>query len=164
MGGLKHRTPSFLLRLLPLAVVVPLILGMSLPEGSGTAFLKGRSASGRTVFNAELQDISGLFEGGSITIDEHVLEFPAEAEGVQHHSIWDPRNGVFTLSYLRPGMDDLLFFRMWAVPGTFKILSGDRNAGAVYEFEALFEGTEPRPDKGHATPSVRLTCRLEYRI
>lgn len=164
MSGMKRPMRAYFLRQLSMLVMVPMLLGMTSPEGSGTAYLTGRSASGRTVFKAELQDIAGMFEGGSISIDEHVLEFPAEGDRVQHHAIWDPQNGVFTLSYLHPGMDDFKFFRMWAIPNSFKVISGDRSAGAVYEFEAVFEGTEPRPDKGHATSSIRLTCRLEYRI
>lgn len=161
---LLGRPLATMLRTLPILAVLPLVLGMTAPLGSGTAFLSGRSASGRTVFKAELQDISGLFEGGSITIDGHTLEFPADLDRVEHHAIWDPKNGVFTLSYQRPGMDDFLFFRLWAIPSTFKIISGDRNVGAVYTFDAVFEGSEPRPGKGHATSSITLTCRLEYRI
>lgn len=153
-----------LMRTLWIIATLPVVLGMTAPMGSGTAFLTGRSASGRTVFNAELQDISGLFEGGSITIDGHTLEFPAEQDRVEHHAIWDPKNGVFTLSYQRPGMEDFLFFRLWAIPSAFKIISGDRNAGVVYTFHAVFEGSEPRPGKGHATPSITLNCQLEYRI
>jgi len=120
MVGLKPQIRACLLQLLPLLVMVPMILGMTSSEGSATAYLTGRSASGRTVFKAELQDISGMFEGGSIAIDDHVVEFTAEGDRAQHHVIWDPQN--------------------------------------------LFEGTEPRPDKGHATSSIRLNCRLEYRI
>jgi hypothetical protein len=36
--------------------------------------------------------------------------------------------------------------------------------GAVYEFEAFLEATEPRPGKGHATSTIRLQCTLTYRI
>lgn len=153
-----------LMRTLWIIAFLPMLLGMTAPMGSGTAFLTGRSASGRTVLIAELQDISGLFEGGSITIDGHTLEFPADLDRVEHHTIWDPKNGVFTLSYQRPGMDDFLFFRLWAIPTTFKIISGDRKAGAEYNFDAVFEGSEPRPGKGHATPTITLSCKLEYHI
>ncbi len=134
--------------------------------GSGTARLTCTSASGRTIFTADLQDIQGLFEGGVLTIDGSLLRFPAEGDGATSAIIWDPANGVFTLSYQRPGDADFLFLRFWAVPSTFKTISDERGsaAGAVYTFDAIIEATEPREAKGHATPAIRLSCRLEYRI
>jgi hypothetical protein len=132
--------------------------------GSGTATLTCRSASGRTVFNAKLQDISGLFEAGTLIIDGDSVSFPEQDGDIEHHAIWDPKNGVFTLSYFKPGIANMLFFRFWAIPSTFKVIEGNRSVGAVYEFEALLEATEPRPGKGHATSTIRLQCRLTYRI
>ncbi|MBL7982504.1 MAG: hypothetical protein JNL52_11930 [Flavobacteriales bacterium] len=132
--------------------------------GSGTATLTCRSASGRTVFKAKLQDIYGMFEGGTLIIDKDSVTFPPQDGNIEHHAIWDPKNGVFTLSYLKPGMKDFQFIRFWSIPSTFKVVNGDRSAGAVYEFEAYIEATEPRPDKGHATSTIRLLCTLTYRI
>ncbi len=137
---------------------------MDATAGSGTATLSCRSVSGRTVFKAKLQDISGMFEGGTLIIDGDSVTFPEQNGNIEHHAIWDPKNGVFTLSYLKPGMKDFQFIRFWAVPSTFKIVNGDRNAGAVYEFEAFLEATEPRSCKGHATSTIRLQCTLTYRI
>jgi len=77
--------------------------------GSGTAKLTCTSASGRTVFTADLQDIAGMFEGAVLSIDGSTLRFPAEGEGATSAIIWDPANGVFTLSYQRPGDDEFLF-------------------------------------------------------
>jgi hypothetical protein len=61
-------------------------------------------------------------------------------------------------------MEDMRFIRFWAIPSTFKTVEGNRNVGAVYEFEAFLEATEPRPGKGHATSTIRLQCTLTYRI
>jgi hypothetical protein len=132
--------------------------------GSGTATLTCRSASGRTMFKAQLRDISGLLEGGTLTIDGDSVRFPEQDGDIEHHAIWDPKNGVFTLSYFKPGMEDMRFIRFWAIPSTFKTVEGNRNVGAVYEFEAFLEATEPRPGKGHATSTIRLQCTLTYRI
>lgn len=149
--------------ILPLAM---LMVGSVTFAGSGTAKLTCTSASGRTTFTADLQDIQGLFEGGVLTIDGSVLRFPAEGDGATSAIIWDPANGVFTLSYQRPGDADFLFLRFWAVPSTFKIISDERGsaAGAVYTFDAILEASEPRDGKGPSTPTIRLSCRLEYRI
>ena len=149
--------------ILPLAM---LMVGSVTFAGSGTARLTCTSASGRTTFTADLQDIQGLFEGGVLTIDGSVLRFPAEGDGATSAIIWDPVNGVFTLSYQRPGDADFLFLRFWAVPSTFKTISDERGsaAGAVYTFDAILEASEPRDGKGPSTPTIRLSCRLEYRI
>jgi len=149
-----------------LFVGLALLPGIPAFAGSGTAKLTCTSASGRTTFTADLQDIEGLFEGGTLTIDGSTVRFPAEGDGAQGAIIWDPACGVFTISYERPSDDRYLFLRFWAVPGTFKVISKERGsaAGAIYEFEAVLEATEPREGQGHATPSIRLNCRLEYRI
>jgi hypothetical protein len=134
--------------------------------GSGTAKLTCTSASGRTVFTAYLQDIEGMFEGGELTIDGKTLRFPGEDVVGSSAVIWDPDHGVFTLSFTRPGEEQYLFIRFWAIPNTFQVISNDRGSaeGARYAFEAILEATEPREGKGHATPLIRLTCNLEYRI
>jgi hypothetical protein len=134
--------------------------------GSGTAKLTCTSASGRTVFVAYLQDIEGMFEGGELTIDGKTLSFPAEGDIGSSAIIWDPTHGVFTLSFERPSEGQYLFIRFWAIPNTFQVISDGRGSatGARYEFEAILEATEPREGKGHATPSIRLTCTLDYRI
>ena len=152
---------SRILTCLLLALVVP-----GVHAGSGKAKLTCTSVSGRTVFTADLQDIQGLFEGGVLTIDGSVLRFPAEGDGATSAIIWDPANGVFTISYQRPGDADFLFLRFWAVPSTFKTISDERGsaAGAVYTFDAILEASEPRDGKGRSTPTIRLSCRLEYRI
>jgi hypothetical protein len=147
-----------------LALAIPLVIGTTVAPGSGTAKLSGRSASGKTFFTANLQDIEGMFEGGSLTVEGHTVEFPAANDGVEHHAIWDAKNGVFTLSYMKPGMEEYRFFRLWALPSTFKIISSDRGAGALYTFDAVLEATEPRPKKGVTIGPIQLSCRLEYRI
>lgn len=149
-----------------LLLCLALLSGAASYAGSGTAKLTCTSASGRTIFTADLQDIEGLFEGGTLTIDGSTVRFPAEVDGACAAIIWDPENGVFTISYVRPGDDDFLFLRFRAVPNTFRVISTARGSpqGAVYEFEAIIEATEPREGQGAGTPSIRMNCRLEYRI
>jgi hypothetical protein len=147
-------------------LLMMLIVGLHVFAGSGTAKLTCTSASGRTTFTADLQDIQGMFEGAVLTIDGSTLRFPGEGNRTTSAIIWDPANGVFTVSYLRPGDDDFLFLRFWAVPSTFKTISDERGsaAGAVYTFDAIIEASEPRDGGGPSTPTIRLSCRLEYKI
>ena len=134
--------------------------------GSNSAKLSCRSASGRTVFTASLQDIVSTFLGASLTIDGSTLEFPEEDGSECANAVWDPENGVFTLTFSRSTLDGLVWFHFWAIPNTFKIISVERGSaqGAIYEFEGIIEAKEPRPGKSLITPNIRLTCRLEYRI
>ena len=134
--------------------------------GSGTAKLTCTSASGRTTFTANLQDIIGIFEGGRLTIDGRSLDFPEAGDNDTGDVVWDPGNGVFTITFQHNTPDGPLWFRFWAIPNTFKVISKDRGSsqGAVYEFEGVIEANEPRPAKGMMTPEIRMTCRLEYRI
>ena len=146
------------------ALLVLLTLVSAPPLGSGTATLKCTSPSGRTEFVAKLQDISGMFEGGWLTIDGHRIDFPADDGNMEHHTIWDKKNGVFTMSYYTSTSEGPRHFRFWAIPSTFRSVSGDRNVGARYTFEARLEATDPRPGQGPGTPTITLNGTLEYRI
>jgi hypothetical protein len=134
--------------------------------GSGTAKLSCRSASGRTTFTVDLQDIDGTFEGGTLTIDGTVLEFPEAGNCDTGDVVWDPKNGVFTISFEHGTPDGPVWFRFWAIPNTFKTISGDRGSeeGAIYEFEGVIQAKEPRPDKDLITPEIRMMCQLQYHI
>ncbi|MBX2973449.1 MAG: hypothetical protein KF797_10115, partial [Flavobacteriales bacterium] len=105
--------------------------------GSGTATLTCRSASGRTMFTAYLQDIIGMFEGGKLMIDGVVQEFHAEDGDDCAEAVWDPEIGVFTVTYSHDTPEGPVWFRFWAVPNTFKTISDKRGSaeGAVYEFD-----------------------------
>lgn len=134
--------------------------------GSGTAKLTCSSASGRTTFTANLQDIVGIFEGGVLTIDGRSLNFPEAGDHDTGDVVWDPQNGVFTITFSHSTPDGPVWFRFWAVPNTFQVVSSDRGSsqGAVYTFDGIIEAKEPRPDKDLITPRIRMSCRLEYRI
>jgi hypothetical protein len=142
------------------------LLVLGLQAGSGTAKLTCTSASGRTIFTANLQDIVGIFEGGTLTLDGVSLEFPEAGDCDTGDVVWDPKNGVFTITFLHSTPDGPVWFRFWAIPNTFQVISKDRGSpqGAVYAFEGVIEAKEPRPGKNLITPEIRMTCRLEYRI
>ena len=136
--------------------------------GAGTATLTCRSTSGSTTFTAYLQDIIGMFEGGRLVIDGAVQEFPAEDGDDCSEVVWDPANGVFTVTCSHGTPEGPVWFRFWAVPNTFRTISDKRGSpeGAIYEFDGIVEAREPRqgPEYNLHTPRIRMTCRLEYRI
>lgn len=130
--------------------------------GSGTAYLTCTSDSGRTKFYAELQDIDGLLEKATLTIDENSLDFITD----DGHIIFDPNNGILTMY-----IDDFenksenlnhKYLQFWSIPSTFKNKSN--SSGQIYEFKAKIYGTEPRKGKEIHTPTIVLNCRLEYSI
>jgi hypothetical protein len=134
----------------------------SLP-GSNTAYLKCVSESGRTIFNAELQDIIGIVEKAEFTVDKKSLTFGYDDEA---YTIFDPKAGVFTL-YIngKPNNDypNHRFIKFYAIPSSFKIISNS-NTQQKYQFRAKINGTEPRKNKDLITPEVELVCTLEYEI
>ncbi|MCB0765690.1 MAG: hypothetical protein KDB95_00615 [Flavobacteriales bacterium] len=107
-----------------------------------------------------------MFEGGSLVIDGVAQDFRSEDGDDCTEVVWDPANGVFTVTYTHGTPQGPVWFRFWAIPSTFKTISNDRGSdpGEVYEFDGIIEAREPRPGKDLITPRIRMTCRLEYRI
>ena len=131
--------------------------------GSGTAFLDCKSESGRTTLHAELQDIVGLLEKAKLTVDSKKLGFTEDDEA---YTIFDPQKKVFTVyitGKINKDFPNGRFIQLWALPETFKIISGGRE-NQVYEFKARIEATEPRKNKALRIPQVELYCKLTYSI
>lgn len=130
--------------------------------GSGTAFLTCRSDSGRTEFNAELQDIVGILEKAELRIDDTRMKYSSE----ESHIIFDPKNGILTM-YINDGATkeypNHKYLKFWAIPSSFKIIKNE-SGHQIYEFKAVIEGTEPRKNKEMHTPRIVLNCKLEYEI
>ena len=152
------------MRLLILALLFSMFASFKIP-GSGTAHLTCKSESGRTIFNAELQDIDGLLEKAELIVDNKKVTFDENDEA---HTIFDAQTGVFTVYISGQSNNDFpngRFIQFWAIPKSFKILNSDR-ASQKYEFKAKIEGTEPRKGEHRylRIPQVELTCVLEYKI
>lgn len=133
--------------------------------GSGTAYLACKSESGRTLFNAELQDIVGIVEKAELIVDEKKIAFSHEM-GDEAFTIFDPKVNVFTL-YISGKPDkefpNSRFIEFWAIPSSFRIISSG-HSDQKYEFKAKVVGTEPRKNKNLRTPEVIVNCTLEYKI
>ncbi|OJJ15828.1 hypothetical protein BKI52_36530 [marine bacterium AO1-C] len=140
------------------------LLSMQLSAGSGTAYLQCKSASGKTVFYAELQDIDGLLEKAHLTIEGIRVNYtPGDAR-----TIFDKRLGVLTF-YIQNETDTQLkahkFLKFWSIPSSFKIIK-NTESHQEYEFKAKILGSEPRKGKGKylITPVITLKCTLVYKI
>ena len=133
------------------------------PMGSGTAHLTCKSESGRTIFKADLQDITGLLEKAELIVDDKKLLFDSQDEV---YTIFDAEKKVFTVYITGESTKEFQngrFIEFWALPETFKIIKSDR-ADQRYEFKARIEATEPRKDKALRIPRVELNCVLVYKI
>ncbi|TAE16440.1 MAG: hypothetical protein EAY72_04600 [Bacteroidetes bacterium] len=131
--------------------------------GSGTAYLNGKSESGRTIFKAEIQDIEGLVTKASLLVDGVELSFN---EDDNSHIIFDSKNGVYTIvieSKQSEKIHDYRFLKFWAIPKTFKTIV-ESSGESKYEFKAKLYSTEPRKGKDSQTPVIELNCTLAYRI
>jgi hypothetical protein len=146
-----------------LPVLVFLVFTSFKPSGSGTAHLRCKSESGKTIFNADIHDITGVLDNAVFEIEKQKLAFTPE-DNV--YAIFDPLNRVFTI-YLSGKTNDEFpnsrFVQFWAIPGTFKTLML-KSGGQKYVFEAYIEATEPRKGKLLRTPPIKLSCTLEYEI
>jgi len=150
------------MRLLILLFCV-ILFSVTNKPGSGTAYLKCKSGSGKTIFNAELQDITGFLESAEFSVDNEKIKFDRNDD---IYTVFDPKNAVFTI-YIHGKTNNEFpnhkYIVLWAIPSSFKTISGER-AKQKYEFEAKIYGTEPRKDQYLLTPTIKLKCTLIYEI
>jgi hypothetical protein len=133
--------------------------------GVRTAHLTCKSESGRTLFNAELEDIDTRLTKAELIIDGDKLNF---ADEVNSSIIFDSKNGVFTVSIesksqLKKDFSKFKYLKFWAIPKSFKTIFENSDNGK-YEFRAKMYSTEPRKGKDSSTPEIELNCELEYEI
>lgn len=131
--------------------------------GSSTAYLTCKSESGRTVFNASLQDITGLLESAELSVDGKKLQFNDEDEV---YTIFDAQKAVFTIYITGKATEDFpngRFVQFWALPESFTIIKSATDH-QIYEFNARIEATEPRKGRNLRIPLIELKCKLEYKI
>lgn len=157
--------PILLISRLLLLLPTFLLLSATPHRGSGTAFLSCKSVSGKTVFNAELQDIIGLLESAEFSIDGKKILFTSDDEV---YTIFDAKNGVFTIYITGKTNDEFpnsRYIRLWAIPSSFKTILRTSET-QHYEFKAKIMGTEPRKGNNFAllTPTIELNCTLKYTI
>lgn len=130
--------------------------------GEPVATLTCKSASGRTIFTATLPEVEYL-EKAELVIDNSKLVFSIEDKG---GAIFDPTNRVFTV-YLE-SQNGEKHLRFWVTPSSFKKVFSEKGSGSqfhdIYEFQGMLEATEPRKGKENVTPTIELTCKLDYQL
>ncbi|MBM3252741.1 MAG: hypothetical protein FJZ16_00620 [Candidatus Omnitrophica bacterium] len=125
--------------------------------GSNTYCIKCKSGTGRTVFNADIWDISSEIEKAEFSIDGEKNTWTNKDKA---HVVWDADNGVFTI-YITGKDGPYVVF--WAIPSTFKIII-DTYQRQKYEFKANIHGTEPRKHKDLLSPTIELYCTFDYEV
>lgn len=143
--------------LIGLAII---FLSLNIFAGSNTAKLTCKSASGKTIFIAYLQDITGGITGGEFTIEGESFDL----SHTEDKTIFSPKDGVFTI-FINIKDDESYSgdaIQFWAIPSTFKITK-DENWSHEYKFQAYIQGSDPREGKNYS-PKIKLSCTLEYSI
>jgi hypothetical protein len=146
-----------------LFAIVTLILFSSFNIGEPVATLTCKSESGRTQFNAVLPGASYL-ESAELSVDGSKYTF---GRNDKSYIIFDHLSKVLTV-YLESNDNNEKFLRFWAIPASFKTVSNEKGPGtqfhSVYEFKAKLEATDPRKGKELNTPTIELSCTLDYQL
>lgn len=133
--------------------------------GSADATLQCTSGSGRSAFSAVLQDIDGILQRASATVDGESIAFDQADRGAV---VFDALHGVFTISTEGEATAQFpngRFLRFYALPKSFKTDGKTPDGKNVWSFRALFWSTEPRKTKDLLlTPKIEVSCKLVYGI
>ena len=135
-----------------------LVLGSWLQAGSGPAFIEGRSGTGRTVFFAEVGDISGSVARCKLTIDGKSWEIVNDRKdrSFQEAVVYAPKLKVYTM--LVKNNDEWVEFVI--VPASL-----ERKSRSLWKFRARIHASDPRDKTGwKGTPEIELFCTLRYEI
>lgn len=140
--------------------VSPLLAG-----SDGTAVIKGRSGTGRTLIELHTSDIGAGVKYFKVTIDEKSYEFDLRKEkGTYGYVIHDRKNDVFTVVVDNERID----FKFWMIPKTRKITE-QMGTAEKWQFYAYVEATDPREfnqdTRNHPiSPKIYLYCTLDYNL
>ncbi len=136
-------------------ILILLCISTTVFAGSNEAKLVCKSASGRTLFTAGLQDITSLNQC-KFTIDGQSITYN---ENARSSIIFDGKRKVFTLTIEDKNGGWLTFY---AVPSSFKTLK-NTNSSQHYKFKAIIQGKDPRKGK-YTSKVIELNCELTYSI
>jgi hypothetical protein len=143
--------------------IVILILFSSFHYGVREGTLICKSESGRTLFNAKLEDGIRL-ESAEFIIDSSKILFDYHD---YDYVIFDPLNKVYTIC-LEKKIEDKncigKYVKFWTIPSSFKLLSKVGQGSLpheVYAFRAKIFGSEPRNGFDFISKEVELNCTLD---
>ena len=131
--------------------------------GTREGTLTCRSESGRTFFNAKLEDGINL-ESAEFVIDGVKNSF---TDKDKIYTIFDPGNQVYTI-WLEENVGEQnqlgKFVKFWAIPSTFKLIYTDGQPSLPHEkytFKAKIFGREPKKGFELNSKVIELNCTLE---
>ena len=131
----------------------------------GTAIIKGRSGTGRTLLELHTSDIGEGVKFLKFTIDGKSYEFDVRKdEETYGYVIHDHENKVFTVFVDNRKID----FKFWMIPGKQKITE-QKGTSEKWEFDAYVEATDPREFSEETrnepmSPRIHLHCTLDYSL
>ena len=140
--------------------MIPLFAG-----SDGTAIIKGRSGTGRTLLELHTSDIGGGVKYIKFTIDEKSYEFDVRKEKDTYgYVVHDRKNKIFTVVVDNKKID----FKFWMIPSKQKITE-QKGHSEKWEFYAYVEATDPREfhdqTRNHPmSPKIYLYCTLDYNL
>jgi len=137
-----------------------LYLFSSFTMGVRMGKLTCKSASGKTLFNATIEDMNAL-QDASLTIDKEKVDF-TYIDGC--HITFEAEDKVFTMeleSDAHSNFDTLRYVQFWAIPSSFKDIT-DQPGPDIYTFNAKLRAMYPRSGRSHESPVIGLTCTLVY--
>lgn len=142
------------------------VLGNPLIAGSdGTAVIKGRSGTGRTLLELHTSDISAGVKYLKFTIDGKSYEVDVRKDQDTYgYVIHDHKHKVFTVFVDNKKID----FKFWMIPTKQKITE-QHGTSEKWEFFAYVEATDPREFTDETrndpiSPRIYLYCTLDYNL
>ncbi len=146
--------------LLNALLITPLLAG-----ADGTAIIKGKSSSGRTLLELHTSDIDRGVKYLKFTIDGKSYEFDVRKDSETYgYVVHDRKNKVFTVVIDNKKID----FKFWMVPAKQKITE-QKGHSEKWTFDAYVEATDPREFNDQTrndpiAPKIYLNCTLDYSL
>ena len=131
----------------------------------GTAVIKGRSGTGRTLLELHTSDIGEGVKYLKFTIDDKSYEFDVRKDPDTYgYVIHDHKSKVFTVFIDNKKID----FKFWMIPEKQKITE-QKGTSEKWKFYAYVEATDPRgftdKTRNHPmSPRIYLYCTLDYSL
>jgi hypothetical protein len=148
-----------------LLIVTILLMNSSYAGSDGTAIIKGRSGTGRTLLELHTSDIGHGVKYLKFTIDGKSYEYDLRKDSSTYgYVVHDHKNKVFTVII----DNKKIIFKFWMIPSKQKIKE-QKGTSEKWEFYAYVEATDPREFSDETrnrpiSPRIYLYCTLDYSL
>ena len=140
-------------------LLVSILALQTLFGGSADAIFECHTGTGRTQLNFKDDNLQGVFNGGTLTIDGKTISYPPRDGGV----ISKLNKGVYTISLSYKQNNEYIHLKFYALPNSVK--SKEVPYGEGYTFSAIIDGdtTDPRTSN-YLRKNIFLACTATYSI